>query len=297
MSAAGYSGFDTKIRKTEGFTLIEVIVSIAILSIISVAIVQMFTVSARVNNKAYVLDKANALCTETAERFKADPGFPGAEGSGFTQAPTESGTVYRYLDRDFNYTDGPAPADGSGYRLDVTVTTSSAVATQAFNYPDAAYEYKLTNQETNLTLGSAGPMLAVCINGFEINQGKIIFNDSMSASTGAAVTAGNALIPIRLYWSTSATSSASVNIANEVKTVLNPDNGKEYMVVADIYLCDVPSGVTITVNAVEGVVARQEKPVNTGESQNIIYKAEIKIVKLSDDSVIAENTVKKYWVK
>lgn len=301
MSVAGYSGLGTKIRKNDGFTLIEVIVSIAILAIISVALMQMFAVSARSNGKTYAMDKANALCTETAEHFKADPGFPGAAESGFTQASSETGTgtVYtRYLNRDFVYTAGPGPAGDSVYRLDVKVTTTSAITTTAFYYPDAAYVCTLQSSETNITLESTGSALAINVNGFSnvIDPGKIIYRSGTSASTGASITAGDALIPIQLYLSSSATSSPEVNIINKVKTVANAADEKEYKAVADIYLCDVPPETTVKVKAAEGVVARQSSPVSTADSENIMYTAAIKITKLSDASVLAENYAEKYWV-
>lgn len=299
MSVTGYSGLGTKIRKTEGFTLIEVIVSIAILSIISVALIQMFAVSARTNGKTYAMDKANALCTETAEQFKADPGFPGAVGSGFApeQSETGPGTVYtRYLDRDFDCTEGPVPAVDSVYKLDVTVTTASAITTKAFNYPDAAFSYDLTG-DTDMALNLNGPALVVSVGGNDtpVVAGKIIYTADSASPSEAPAISGSALIPVHLNCKTLITSSAAVNIENNVKTVKTAD-GKEYRAVADIYLCDVPPGATVTVNAAEGIVARQAKPVSTLGSQNIMYTAGIKITKLSDSSVLAENNVEKYWV-
>jgi prepilin-type N-terminal cleavage/methylation domain-containing protein len=301
MSIAGYLRLGTKIRKTEGFTLIEVIVAIAILSIISVALMQMFAVSARSNGKTYALDKANALCTETAEHFKADPGFPGAAESGFTPAPSETGTgtVYTsYLDRDFAYTEGPVPTGDSVYELDVTVTTRSAVTTTAFYYPDAAHVCTLQSSETNITLESTGSALKINVNGFGKpidDPGKIIYRSGTSASTGASITAGDALIPIQLYWSSSATSSPKVKIINKVKTLSNAAD-EIYTAVADIYLCDVPPETSVTVEAKEGAVARQSLPVSTADLENVMYTAAIKITRLSDSSVLAENSAEKYWV-
>ncbi len=296
MSTAGHLRLGTKIRRTEGFTLIEVIVAIAILSIISVALMQMFSVSARTNGKTYAMDKANALCTETAEHFKADPGFPGAVDSGFTRASTESGTVYtRYLDRDFVYTEGSVPAVDSVYKLELTVTTTSAGTTTAFYYPDAAFSYDLTgNTDIALNLTGSGLVVSVGGNDAPIDTGKIIYTADTASSTEASTTSGSALIPLHLNCKALITSSAAVKIENNVKTVLN--EGEEYTAVADIYLCDVPPGATVTVEAEEGAVARQSSPVSTVGSENIMYTAGIKIKKLSDGSVLAENSAEKYWV-
>jgi prepilin-type N-terminal cleavage/methylation domain-containing protein len=299
MSTAGYSRFGTKIRKPEGFTLIEVIVAIAILSIISVALMQMFAVSARSNGKTYAMDKANALCTETAEHFKADPGFPGAAESGFNKLPpseTVTGTVYtRYLDRDFVYTEGSVPTGDSVHELDVTVTTTPAATTTAFYYPDAAFSYDLTG-DINITLNLTGSALVVSVGGNDtpVDTGKIIYTADTASSTEASTTSGSALIPLHLNCKVMITSSAEVKIENNVKTVLN--EGEEYTAVADIYLCDVPPGATVTVKAGEGAVASQSSPVSTVGSENIMYTAGIKITKLLDGSVLAENSVEKYWV-
>jgi len=53
-----------------GFTLLEVILSIAVVSLISVFILEMFVVSNRVNKKAFEIDNANIICMEAVESFK-----------------------------------------------------------------------------------------------------------------------------------------------------------------------------------------------------------------------------------
>ena len=58
-------------RNKKGFTLLEVIISVAVISIISVYILQMFVAANRVNKKAYETDQANMLCMGALENFKA----------------------------------------------------------------------------------------------------------------------------------------------------------------------------------------------------------------------------------
>ena len=53
-----------------GFTLLEVIISVAVLALVSVFILQMFVVSDRVNKKAKNIDQANMICMDAIERFK-----------------------------------------------------------------------------------------------------------------------------------------------------------------------------------------------------------------------------------
>jgi len=59
-----------KIRNQDGFTLMEVVISIAALSILSVFILQMFITSANANARAQNIDMASAKAMSIMERFK-----------------------------------------------------------------------------------------------------------------------------------------------------------------------------------------------------------------------------------
>ena len=90
-----------------GFTLLEVILSIAVVSLISVFILEMFVVSNRVNKKAFEIDNANIICMEAVESFK----------NGRTN---EIKNYEKYFDREWN------PADlfiNAEYTLIVTVSS------------------------------------------------------------------------------------------------------------------------------------------------------------------------------
>lgn len=60
-----------KIKGEEGFSLLEVIISIAALAILSIFILQMFLVSSKVNLKAKNMDYASNLCISVIEFFKS----------------------------------------------------------------------------------------------------------------------------------------------------------------------------------------------------------------------------------
>jgi|GEM_PF-1210818 len=59
-----------KIKNQDGFTLMEVVISIAALSVLSVFILQMFITSANANARAQNIDIASANAMSIMERFK-----------------------------------------------------------------------------------------------------------------------------------------------------------------------------------------------------------------------------------
>lgn len=58
-----------KRKNSEGFTLIEAIISLAVLSIASVFILQMFVTAAQLNSNARDIDRADALVSSVMEGF------------------------------------------------------------------------------------------------------------------------------------------------------------------------------------------------------------------------------------
>lgn len=60
-------------KKNKGFTLIEVIISIAIISIVGFSVMNMFNTSTKVNGNAKELDYANLKATNTVEKIKNAP--------------------------------------------------------------------------------------------------------------------------------------------------------------------------------------------------------------------------------
>ncbi len=60
-----------RLLKNEGFTLIEVIMSIAILSIVSAVVLQLFITSMGLNNKSRTIDVAGVYAANAIENLKA----------------------------------------------------------------------------------------------------------------------------------------------------------------------------------------------------------------------------------
>lgn len=59
-----------RLGNNRGFTLLEVMVAIAMLALISAPLLQIFVTSARVGQRSYDIDKANAATVQTIEKIK-----------------------------------------------------------------------------------------------------------------------------------------------------------------------------------------------------------------------------------
>lgn len=62
-----------KRKHDKGFTLIEVMIALAIVAIVSTPLLQMFVTTSFANHDAQVMDLANTIVIQQAETFKADP--------------------------------------------------------------------------------------------------------------------------------------------------------------------------------------------------------------------------------
>ena len=98
-------GFRMSGKSEKGFTLLEVIMSVAVVSIVSVFILEMFVVSGRVNKKAFETDNASMICMGTVEAFKSGT----APDGGYREA---------YYDGDWKTAAAAADAE---YILKITV--------------------------------------------------------------------------------------------------------------------------------------------------------------------------------
>lgn len=113
----------TRSQANAGFTLIEVIISIAVLSIASMFILQMFVTSAQLNSNARDIDQANVLVTNVMENFfllsdpmalASDPLLQGAEPM---EGDGRNGRIVKYYDEDWH---GSA-ADSAEYALVIRI--------------------------------------------------------------------------------------------------------------------------------------------------------------------------------
>ena len=288
----------SKSAQRDGFTLIEVILSIAALSLVSLALLEMFTVSTRTNAEAGILDKAKSLCVEAGEEFKADP----TEESQYLQDFIKyedyvaGKTIYtKYFDRKWS---GTTEAHAE-YELEIVTEKAEAEPMSTGYYPQTAVldpiyigqpviidaedfltiklELDEDDSECRLTINSVS---------YEIDSGKIIFSDTAVAGMKTA------LIPIHLDCS---------GISGEIEiTVENLADqltymGNDYEAVADIYLCDIGEGGEVHVNASAGIVT--ENSIITESRRIVKYNADIRVKEKSSGRLIAETSVEKYWVE
>lgn len=140
-----------KSKPDKGFTLVEVMVALAVVAIVSTSLFQMFVTTSYVNKDAQIVDSANVITVQLAETFKADP-----------EAVYSSGNRYSYYyykgDGTFIppvYYDLTVP-EGAAIKIisdlpDPTVTTN-----EAGYYPDFVgtidlSEYTADNLDVNIT--------------------------------------------------------------------------------------------------------------------------------------------------
>lgn len=290
----------SKSAQRDGFTLIEVILSITVLSLVSIALLEMFTVSTKTNVEAGILDKAKSLCVEASEEYKADP----TEESQYLQDfpehindHTSGKTTYtKYFDRKWAET---TEADAE-YILEIVSEKAESEPMSTSYYPQTAVldpvhsgepakivaedflEITLEREDDDETKCK----LTIRSTAYEIKSSNIIFSDTTVAGMKTA------LIPIHLDCS---------GISGEIEiTVENLADqltymGNDYEAVADIYLCDIGEGGEVHVNASAGIVT--ENIISTVSQRIVKYNADIRVKEKSSGRLIAETSVEKYWVE
>jgi len=272
-------------RKDGGFTLVEVLTAIAILSIVSVALLQTFVTSAKINRIANVMDEANALCIETAEEFRADPQPSSDYLSGFNTTDIPGSYVLYYngeFDRD---TASSTKIDGvSEYEVVITPKEIPGTRQEISDcyYPDPAAEESITGGSNTMNL------VYDAVTGVKLNTTSIPLDKVVFSSVGKT-----AMIPIKVDCS-GLTADADIEFTNSIGKLRDPDTSEEMTAIADLYICNKPSGRNVEVTAVDGPVTSNE--INENTVTMVQYEATVKVIRLSDSEVIARYEVDKYWI-
>lgn len=271
-----------KTKKDNGFTLVEVIVSIALLASLSVVLLQMFTVSSKTNRSAYELDTANALCVEASEKYKDDPRDGTSDsgtyliGSEFTRYVSGSKITY-------------TKSIDSRFLLEIESTKGSTTEMPISYYPAPAFVFTVPQTSTNidivLDLNLITNKIDIEVEGTSgIIDSNIIFSEPGMPKT--------AMIPIHLDFSGNDYSPVTVDVENNIGLLLKDSD--LYEAIADIYLCDTKETNDVSVVPVIGMSTENKITKKVQRITN--YSGIIRVIRLSDSTVLAQNSVEEYWV-
>jgi len=291
-----------KAMQNGGFTLIEVIFAIIVLSIVSITLLEMFTVSTKTNAAAGVLDKARSLCVEASEEFRANPVGPDPFDTGgsaylgsFKRSTSDPGeTIYtKHYDRYWSETRDESQA---AYVLEIAAKEGETINIPVSYYPESAVILPETGRTGAVKVNNGVTVrlvseedgdeydsephckLVVGSNEYNIDTTAIIFPD---ASVAAAKTA---MIPIHLDCSSiDPGMMIKIYVINEIGN-LSMD-GEDYEAIADIYLCDVDEEAEVTVFALKGVATSNS--VSSRELRITRYSADISVKEKDSGHVIA----------
>ena len=283
-----------KAAQSSGFTLIEVIFAIIVLSIVSITLLEMFTVSTKTNAAAGVLDKARSLCVEASEEFRANPDGPNPldpsdVGSneylqGFNSTAEVSGEIIytKYYDRYWSETDDEIHA---AYVLEIVALATGSESMPVSYYPESAVRALgaiTISSGTTVKLekeGMSGCKLFIEPNSYVIMPEKIIYSDA------SVETAKTAMIPIHLDCS-GINVDTEISVINEIGSLTKDD--EEYEAIADIYICD-SDEAEVTVKVLKGVATSNN--ISTKELKITRYIADISVKEKNSGRIIARTTV------
>lgn len=298
-----------KAAQSSGFTLIEVIFAIIVLSIVSITLLEMFTVSTKTNAAAGVLDKARSLCVEASEEFRANPDGPNPldpsdVGSneylqGFKASAGEfDETIYMKYMKYFNKRWEEEPDESqAAYVLEIAAKEGETINIPVSYYPESAVilpetgrtgavkvdngvTVRLVSEEDGDEYDSEPQCkLVVGSNEYNIDTTAIIFPD---ASVAAAKTA---MIPIHLDCS-GIDVDTEISVINEAGSLTK--DGEEYEAIADIYICD-SDEAEVTVKVLKGVATSNN--ISTKELEITRYIADISVKEMDSGHIIAQTTV------
>lgn len=122
-----------RVRINKGVSLVEIILSIAILSLLSVYIIQMFILSKKLNSEAEDLDKSVYLSESIFEMIEREEPFnPEVMFQHVRVQESAMGSeIEVFFDSDWNVTD---TAQDKGYVLTLSISEIQALSYTKFDY-------------------------------------------------------------------------------------------------------------------------------------------------------------------
>ncbi|MDR3543320.1 MAG: prepilin-type N-terminal cleavage/methylation domain-containing protein [Desulfosporosinus sp.] len=256
----------------KGFTLVEVVVAVAVVAIVSTSLFQMFVTSSYVNKDAQIMDLANVVTVQQAETFKANP-------SGYSP-----GNEYHYYKADGTFMEDSSLVsipNGAAFQVASDLEVTNSQANQAAYYPNFVGTIDLSQSSTDLDVKMTNISTT-----YEI--------DVAPAGTGQYTTLPilnsnviNNSLPIEVDFPTGGTSPRTINVTND-----SAANAGFYVFNAN--------NQNVIINAVEGSAQGSSSVVyaptssTTTNSTDTEYTLNLTVSKLNQ-GVWEEINQIKYW--
>ncbi len=268
-----------KLKENKGFTLIEVIVAIAILALLSGGLLEAFVLSTKMNSKADNIDKANLLATQVAEDFKsgaqADLFYKGEAVSVFTDTESVLAGSERQYTKWYNASwneETSRPTSGFVLRAKINLNTKGS-STDAFTPQTAA---AITLSATSPDSDSDG----FADNNLVINTANL----SLNGSGNTSYVSSTGRTGIRINYPNGQTAAIAVNVTNNSTKPV------------DLYVYGVSESTPA--NTVKLVPVQGESSIsyiNSASSTNLNeYTIEVSIERLDDNVNLSRITTSKY---
>lgn len=146
-------------KSNKGFTLLEVIISIAALSFISIFILQMFISAQELNSRAKDADTAISEAITALDSFKKNRSLDDylAKCAYVATEDSNTATILNYYDRNWSSTDIEANAH---YRLEVNISADEEITTTEMKDVEYGRLYVVEVEVTENTSGEWDRTLA-----------------------------------------------------------------------------------------------------------------------------------------